>query len=204
VAENQVYQLRLYGAYGSASWSNIFHYVQTLQSFAGEQAGYLAAFFETDVLPELAAVQNEQVVDGGIEVVCLPDMEDYANVTPDTTTAGTVTGQGYPATVAMQYKATRPGIGYRSGFKRFVGASESQASGNQWGVSSATAYALATAMEDALTDGDTTFAPVIVAHPTELGVNPAIRYLITEWVPQLYLSSQVGRKTPAQGIIAAP
>lgn len=201
---NDIFQLKLFTESPSSPVTalNVFWY--KLLDFGGLPGGSpvaaeLSVEFKTIVGDLVAATLFTEVDLVRTEVVNYNDVLDF-----DICTAacgypipGLRTGGAAPYHVCWSYRLSRPGPGFRNGYKRFSGISEVDV--NNFGEAGAGVLAALNSLAGVLglnltTPSTVIFEPVVVTGAKVLGVNPAsYAFLGAEYAG---VGSQVSRKKP--------
>ena len=100
---------------------NVFGFESTITPGT---AADLAAQWITDTMPFIQAIENENALQLGVEVINQNDPGDYA-LQAVTGQTGDRTGESLPAYATWTFKFARTTRAVRNGFKRFAGVSES-------------------------------------------------------------------------------
>jgi len=202
MALNDIYKVDLISEWqydDTVTMRTTFFY-QCLSSVA-TAANRAAEALEEDVLPSLVALAPPHVLFMRIDAVCLVTPTDYhsIDVTP---LAGTrvLDPASDPAAsfLCVQFVSNRAGPGTRNGRKRFSFLYEADIDGNSIDfdiISEGYANGLASVMAQTIAFGSIIFAPVVVEHPVELGLQPAVRFVINEYNLSGKVSTQNTRKS---------
>lgn len=202
MALNDIYKVDLLSEWqydDTIAMRTTFFY-QCLSSVA-TAANRAAEALEEDVLPEIVALAPTHVAFLRIDAVCLVTPTDYHSIdlTPLAGTR-TIDPVSDPAAsfLCVQFVSNRAGPGTRNGRKRFSFLYEADIDGNSIDFaasSEANANDLATVMGQTMAFGSIIFAPVVVKHPVELGLQPEVRFVINEYNLSGKVSTQNTRKT---------
>jgi hypothetical protein len=173
VAQNDRFLLKLKTTLSGQAMLNVFGYTQS--NVGAGSASDLNTSFESNIIPALKPMLNENLAFIGLSTVNLDDPADFEDVTFTQPDIGSVSGDVYPPYVAYTFRYHRASTVYRNGAKRFAGVPEA-ASAN--GVTLATGYpalvaAAATALEADLVEAGNTYRPGIVRK----GGGPPLAYI---------------------------
>jgi len=162
MAQNDRFILKLKSALSGQALLNVFGYTQV--NVGAGSAGDLNTGFESNIIPALKALTNENLAFIGLETANLDDPTDFENVLFTQPDIGAISGDVYPPYMAYTFRYNRASTVYRNGAKRFAGVPEA-ASAN--GVTLATGYpalvaALGTALESDIVEGGNTYRPGII------------------------------------------
>jgi hypothetical protein len=122
MAVNDIFQLNVLQRLDSQDVLNVFHYVSI--DGTHDQAADLIAAFNTDVLPDLRAMQSSALTYQQWTAFNLNDPTDFKVVNVVSATAGLVSGDYYPPFVAYGFLYVRKSRSERNGAKRIGGVPE--------------------------------------------------------------------------------
>jgi hypothetical protein len=188
---------------GTRPVSNVFWYQLVDGNLVANYAAQLAADFAASVWAYVQALQSTTVVTQSIEVVCLPNPLDFANVASGLN-GDIEDGDNMSIRHCFQFRFNRIAPGQRSGFKRIAGLRDSQSNGDNWVPDAADAYAAANAMRTNIETDDGVFFPVVVGGDKDLGDVPTVRYRVLTVDPMLQISTQVNRLRSSGASVPAP
>lgn len=183
MAIGDIYQLVLKGSYLGEPTNNVFHYVTTAVG-TGLGAEQLIDGFDPTLMNVIAGAVSNQASFSSLEAVRLVDPTDTYATAPSVTAGTNSSAPGnMPAWDVLAVRFNRAGAGTRYARKRFSGLAKNMTTGN--GLDSgyagfqATAFA---AFANSVISSGWSFRYCQVRHPTPLGVNPILNFLITSVV----------------------
>lgn len=196
MALNDIYKLTLSGQTLGEDNDNVFYY-RTEATGSGSGAQNLCNSFEATILPAIFPLLSENATFQLIEAVNLASPTDYYSQVPSPN-AGTRDSDGgvndMPSFLVASVQFNRNGPGTRYSYKRFSGLLKADTLGNDLQSGTAAAWVSACVVfAVAAVFGSWTFRPVQVKHPTPLGVNPVVNFVIGQ-VLEVELGTQNTRK----------
>lgn len=100
---------------------NTYYYENTNDDGTAED---LVGAFISDVLPDIQAIQHEDLVHESVDAYNLSDSEDFYAEALGATYNGDVGGEVMPKFVAWSYRLNRASRSVRNGHKRYAGVAE--------------------------------------------------------------------------------
>lgn len=200
MATGEFYELTLVQRVQNETMLNVWHYEQT--AGVALAASILLAQWQADVLPDISAIQSDDVAYSRIVVQNLVTESDNAEDVTPTPAVGGVTDNPTPLMLALVYRSARPDLSKRYSYKRFGGIASGLLTSPIFNASHANVQALGTAMAASIVTGSNTFVPIQLRKVYPGGGLPPVltkRYTITVWTPQTQPGSQDSRRL-GQGI----
>lgn len=170
-----IYQAVASGVYLGQAVTNVYWYKLIVNNGSPARAGVLSNRIADTLLPQVAAIQNDQMLWTGVNVINYRDPADSflesVNVSGVLPTANNV---ALPSYMALAFRYQRVASGQRYGYKRFCGLNEGQVDGNTVTINQALLDDVRGMLARNLTsaNSDTQFKPVVVKRPVTLGANP--------------------------------
>lgn len=202
MAVADIYCVKMFGDYLGQAFLNVFFYEQVLTGSPSDALGLHEAFDE-DVLVDWVDTVVSLVGISNLEVFQPENPTDFHDGQPGNNvgTRAVTSPARTAAFEAFAYRSNRDGPGSRASYKRFVGLSEEDTTGNLLEaafLAIPAVVALATSMGQVIASGGpgATYKPIQVKHPVPLGIPVVKNFDIISWLPP-YLTTQVSRRSPS-------
>jgi len=172
-----VVQATLEGLYLGQSWANVFHFQVTIAGGGGSAPLSVREGFVAGVLTDLLGTMNAGTHVDRLYSVNLADPTEFDDYTINDDGTFSVTNADYlPSNLAWTLRYGRANPTFRNGYKRFIGLTETQVTGNALSSVQTEMQNVADTLYAGwfgTTDGSQYISPFVARRPIVYGTNPA-------------------------------